>query len=186
MAGRPSAVPLAPVPEAATGHQPDTGHLPDTAEPEPDTAGHQPDTAGEFQVEMTPTRGGDTQVFTLAGRWREKGGGRLEAQLHGLVAAAGRSETRSVTGSAAVQVHRILGVPVQVRRIELDIQFDDSHLWVRHNPNFGIQLLGLEVPGMLIVTASDGARWEEVSVRINPAHIVTVAKDITFARPDQP
>ncbi|MFN2495332.1 MAG: hypothetical protein ABR608_05420 [Pseudonocardiaceae bacterium] len=135
-------------------------------------------------MEITVARGGDTQVFTVSGRWRGKGGGRLEAELRGLVVAADRSEELPVTGSAALHVQRILKVPVQVRRIELDLEFGDSHLWVRHNPNFGIQLLGLEVPGMLIVTAADGAHWEEVSVRINPSQIVTVAKDIAFARPD--
>jgi hypothetical protein len=156
----------------------------DAGDPAPDTAGQQPDTAGEFQVEMTATGGGDKQVFTVSGTWWEKGGGRLEAELHGQVSTAEEGEELSVTGSAAVQVHRILGVPIQVRRIELDLRFGSSHLWVRHNLSFGIQLLGLEVPGMLIGMAADGARWEEVSVRINPSQIVTVAKDITFARPD--
>jgi hypothetical protein len=127
---------------------------------------------------------GDTQVFTVSGTWHGKSGGRLEAELHGQVTAADGDEELSVTGCAAVQVQRILGVPVQVRRIELDLDFGDRHLWVRHNPGFGIQLLGLDVPGMLIVKAEDGAHWEEVSVRINPTHIVTVAKDIAFARPD--
>lgn len=177
MAERSSLVPPALIPEDTAGQLSDTGH-------QPGNAGESQ--AGESQVEITAIYNDDTLVFIVSGKWQEKGGGRLEAELQGLAAAANWADQLPATGSAALHVQRLLGVPIQVRRIELDLKFGDSHLWVRHNLRLGIQLLGLDVPGILIVSAADGAHYEEVDVRINPSQIVAMAKDITFIRPGPP
>lgn len=136
-------------------------------------------------MEIVVSRGDDEQVLTLAGKWREKGRGWLESQLCGLVHTPDEPAQLPVTGSAAVHVQRLLRAPLQVHRIELDLEFADSYLRVRNSPSLGIQFFGLTVPGTLIAMSSDGAYGESVDVRINWDQVRNLAMNLMFAPPDR-
>lgn len=137
-------------------------------------------------MEIVVSRGDDEQVLALEGRWREKGGGWLQARLRGLILTPAEPGQQPVAGSAAVQVQRLLRAPLQVRRIELDLRFAGSYLRVRNSPSLGIQFFGLTVPGTLSALSPGGAQGENVDVRIHWDQVRNLAMNLVFAPPDRP
>ncbi|MGH3794015.1 MAG: hypothetical protein ACRDSP_03920 [Pseudonocardiaceae bacterium] len=140
----------------------------------------------DFQVEIIVSRGDAEQVITVEGKWREGRDGWLESDLRGATGTgADRPGELPVTGSAAIQVQRLLRAPLQVRHIELDLQVGDGHLRVRHSPSLGIQFLGLTVPGTLTTMLADGAHGESVEVRLHWDQVRNLAMNLVFAPPDR-
>ena len=129
---------------------------------------------------------GEEKLLAVAGKWRDRGGGWLESELHGLASIpASPADQLSVTGWAAVQVHRLLRAPLPIRQIELDLEFGNSHLRVRHSPSLGSQLFGIKVPGTLTFVRDDGAHGQNVDVRINWDQLRNLAMHLVFAPPER-